>query len=76
MRVKILSQEEYEHLKETQYNTIVSELDFVLLANQIVAVELPDGTYKVLKFQQRNEEKAHLIVTKEQMQQFIFLYGI
>ena len=74
MRVKILSPEEYESLKATKFKDIVSDLDRVLLTYNLVAVEQSDETYKVIKFQTEGERV--LIITKEQLQQLIFLYGI
>jgi hypothetical protein len=77
MKIKELAQEEYDHLVQ-EHNSkewIVSPLDFILMTYQLVAVEYPNEMYKILKypFIKEQEEKLEVLITKEELQEFIFL---
>ena len=86
MKIKELAQEEYDHLVQ-EHNSkewMVSPLDFILMTYQLVAVEYPNEMYKILKypkaiggvrypFIEEQEEKLEVLITKEELQEFIFL---
>ena len=84
---KIISTEEYERIKASHNLAVVSELDMLLDRYQLVAVEVGDDEYKVIKFprlpdtiqhRQRliGDEELPLYVKGADLQKFIFLKGI
>lgn len=85
MKIKaaILSAERYEELLREAEGSIVSELSIIMADNALVAVEYPNEMFKVIKYprvasvtNEDVEDKLHVLVTKDELQQFIFLQGI
>ncbi len=85
MKIKELTVEEYEQLLEEEQKgeLIVSELEQLKISSQMLVVAYPEDKYKILKYpksfnaiDQETEEKLNIMVTKEELEKFIFLYCI
>lgn len=83
LAVKIIPQEEYEKLVEEEKTSIVSPFYEIFAEHQLVAVEYPGELFKILKYPQVTNlidesvfEKLNILLTKDELQQFIFLQGI
>ncbi len=81
MTIKILNRKEYQAALKS--DSIVSELELELATHQLVAVKLSENSYKILKYprllsmiDEFDLEKLNTVVTKEELQKFIFLFQI
>lgn len=83
MKYKILSKKEYDELSISPESTIVSGLDIILSLYQLVVIDMEDGFYKILKYPKvlnviSGDEDEHLgiLITKDELEKFIFLTNI
>lgn len=79
MNIKIIEAKEYQLLLNEK-DSIVSELEIILAEHHLVVVKMNKDCYKVLKYPRLqsmidgfDEEKLNTVVTKGDLQKFIFL---
>jgi hypothetical protein len=81
--VKIIPWDEYDRLIEEAKTSIVSPFYEIFAEYQLVAIEFPDELFKVIKYpkvkdvaNEEVDERLNVLLTKDELQQFIFLHGI
>lgn len=83
MTIKVLSEEEYQKLLEQAKEEIVSELEMIVATHSIVVVKYDEDHYKVLKYPRVASqiyedafEKLGTMVSKEEIEKFVFLQNL
>jgi hypothetical protein len=86
VKVKVIPKEEYDRLVKESEESIISELFTIFYENKIVAIEYPDEQYKILKYpgepqtghwaEDLEHMKLGIVVSKEELQKYIFLYAL
>ena len=81
--VRIIPFEDYEQLIEEEKTSIVSPFYEIFAENQLVAVEYPEEMFKVIKYpkvkstiDEETDERLNVLLTRDELQQFIFIQGI
>lgn len=80
--VKIIPWDEYDRLIEEAKTSIVSPFYEIFAEYQLVAIEFPNELFKVIKYPKvknvvnEEDERLNVLLTKDELQQFIFLQGI
>ena len=81
--VKIIPWDEYDRLIEEAKTSIVSPFYEIFAEYQLVAIEFPNELFKVIKYpkvksgtDEETEERLNVLLTKDELQQFIFIQGI
>lgn len=81
--VKIIPCAEYEQLVEEEKTSMVSPFYVIFCDYQLVAVEYPEELFKIIKYpkvkdaiNEDSDERLNVLLTKDELQQFIFIQGI
>lgn len=81
--VKIIPYAEYEQLIEEEKTSMVSPFYVIFCDYQLVAVEYPEEMFKVIKYpkvksaiDEETDERLNVLLTRDELQQFIFIQGI